>query len=131
ASNARSQTDDMFNRLGTSNIHVFGGETVLHEIGHHVHLAKLNLDASDEWKKISGNGQDARITAYARTNRGEHFAEAYREYQRGGTHRKRFKTLEPRSYAFMQKITSHPAKWLEPKGIVTQSPELRWQRYTD
>lgn len=87
---------------GGSNIAVFGGATVLHEMGHHVHMAKLTDAAAKQWAEISNNGQNARISAYARTNRGEHFAEAYREYSRRGTHRARLKNLEPDAYKFMQ-----------------------------
>ena len=100
----RRRIELSLNAPGGSNIHVFGGGTVLHEIGHHVHLARLTDQAADEWAAYSENGLQARISAYARTNRGEHFAEAYRAYARGGSDRAKLKALEPKAYAFMRSL---------------------------
>lgn len=86
------------------NIHVYGGATLLHEIGHHVHIAKLTNEAAEQWAALSRDGDAALISAYARMNRGEHFAEAYRAYARGGEHRRKLKNLEPASYKFMQRL---------------------------
>jgi hypothetical protein len=111
------------------NIQVFGGHTVLHEIGHHVHISKLTNEAADEWQTISGNGQNARISAYAQTNRGEHFAEAYRAYAAGGGKRRALKNLEPTSYAFMQRLMRPNSPQLLPAG---QFPTGDWlKRYRD
>ena len=77
------------------NVGVIGGGTVIHEVGHHVHMSKLTDEGATEWARISNNGQSASISAYARTNRGEHFAEAYRAYTRGEGYRKKLKALEP------------------------------------
>ena len=75
-----------------------------HEIGHHVHIAKLTNEAAEQWAALSRDGDAALISAYARMNRGEHFAEAYRAYARGGEHRRKLKNLEPASYKFMQRL---------------------------
>lgn len=128
ASNARSQTDDLFNRLGTGNIHVIGGATILHEIGHHVHLAKLTDRVAEDWESISQNGKTAGISAYARTNRGEHFAEAYRAYAKGGNARARLRNLEPGAYQFMTRLFRDPKMYL-PKGQFTSANKL-WSRYS-
>jgi hypothetical protein len=94
------------------NIAVFGGATVIHEIGHHVHLARMTDEGVAEWARISRGGQAASISAYARTNQGEHFAEAYREYFRDANHRRKLKNLEPASYKFMRNLN----KYLLPIG---------------
>jgi hypothetical protein len=94
------------------NIAVFGGQTVIHEIGHHVHLARMTDEGAAEWARISRGGQAAVISAYARTNQGEHFAEAYREYFRDANHRRKLKNLEPGSYKFMRNLN----KYLLPIG---------------
>lgn len=114
ASNAYSQNPEA-NRFGNGNIAVFGGAVVLHEIGHNVHIAKMTDAACDEWAAISQKGTTARVSAYAQTCQGEHFAEVYREYARGGRHRKALKALEPKAYSFMQKLWRSPAMFL-PEG---------------
>jgi len=114
---------------GSGNIHVFGGNTTLHEVGHHVHLAKMTDAAADEWTALSDNGQGSRISAYARTNRGEHFAEAYRAYTSGGDKRKKLKALEPRAYKFMQDLMRPSgSKNLLPPGEFATGDWVR--RYT-
>ena len=127
ASNARSKNDDALNRLGNQNIAVFGGKVVLHEIGHHVHLAKLTDEACDEWEKISRKGLTARVSAYARENQGEHFAEVYREYTRGASYRAKLKVLEPAAYKFMAKIFRDGNMFLPPGQLA--SPEDQDKRY--
>jgi len=111
------------------NISVYGGATILHEIGHHVHLAKLNDEAAQEWFLISKGGEAARISSYARTGVGEHFAECYRAYARGGDHRKRLRNLEPNSYKFMRLIwgTRGEKKFL-PVGELKEE-SAQWERY--
>ncbi len=113
ASNAYSQQDDSMNVMGSQNIRVLGGAVVLHEIGHHVHLAKLTDESASKWAEISNHGLLARISSYARTNTGEHFAEAYRAYARGGTYRATLKALEPQSYSFMQSLWNKPENFRE------------------
>ncbi len=81
---------------------------VLHEIGHHVHLAKLDSASSDEWASISRKGKAARISAYARTNTGEHFSEAFQAYARGGAHREKLRKLEPKTHNFMSRLWKTP-----------------------
>lgn len=105
------------------NIGVIGGGTVLHEMGHHVHLARMTDAAAKEWEEISGNGEHALISAYARSNRGEHFAEAYRAYSKGEHERKRLKNLEPRAYKFMAALFRKDSKMLLPPG---QRPSGDW-----
>lgn len=102
SANAKSATGSNFGQ--NFNVHVFGGKTVIHEVGHHVHLAKLTDEAAKQWSELSDKGQNARISAYARSNTGEHFAEAYRAYQSGGGSRAALKNLEPRAYKFMVSI---------------------------
>jgi hypothetical protein len=121
ASNAREG-------LGTSNISVIGGGSVLHEIGHHVHMRRLMDKAANEWAGISQNGQSARISAYARTNQGEHFAEAYRAYALGKEKRDGLRSLEPQSYRFMQKVFRSKADYIQPVGHETPAPQA-WARY--
>lgn len=89
------------------NVSVIGGGTVVHEVGHHVHLYKLNDAGAAEWARISKNGSTASISAYARTNQGEHFAEVYRAYMLGGGKRKSLKALEPQSYKFMRSLDKY------------------------
>lgn len=101
------------------NISVYGGQTVIHEIGHHVHLAKLTDDAAAEWERISGNGENARISAYAGTCRGEHFSEAYRAYF-GKDHRAKLKNLEPETYKFMASLNRAGSKKFLPEGQMFQ-----------
>lgn len=91
---------------GVDDERVIGGNTVLHEIGHHVHLAKLTNQAATEWGDISKRGTTAKISAYAKTNQAEHFAEAYRAYSSGGRDRENLKNLEPQSYKFMERLFS-------------------------
>jgi hypothetical protein len=103
------------------NIAVFGGATVVHEVGHHVHLAKMTDEGAAAWGAISQKGQSAKISAYARTNQGEHFAEAYRAYQRGEHHRKNLKALEPSAYNFMRSIK----KYILPAGQYADTTNWR------
>ncbi len=127
ASNARSQNNDVMNRMGTGNVAVLGGAVVLHEVGHHVHIAKMTDEAADEWEKLSRKGTAARISAYAQTNQGEHFAEAYRAYARGGNDRKKLKVLEPESYKFMQRLWNDSRMFL-PKGELSGAEKFE-RRY--
>jgi len=106
------------------NISVFGGGTAIHEIGHHVHLSRLTDEGAAEWARISRGGQAAFISAYAQTNQGEHFAEAYRAYQRGDNHRKKLKALEPTSYKFMRGLK----KYILPIGELAEFSKWR-ERY--
>jgi hypothetical protein len=110
---------------GHDNIQVIGGGTLHHEVGHHVHEHLLTNDGDAEWRSISGNGENARISAYARTSRGEHFAEAYGHYARGGTYRGKLKSAEPKAYAFMQKVFRKKSKLIDPKGLTGYS-STRW-----
>ena len=89
------------------NVRVIGGGTIVHEVGHHVHLYKMTDEGAAAWAAISKNGATASISAYARTNQGEHFAEVYRAYMLGGDKRKKLKALEPQSYKFMRGIDKH------------------------
>ncbi len=86
------------------NVNVIGGATIDHEVGHHVHMAKMTDEAAAEWNKISAGGQHALISAYARTCQGEHFAEAYRAYARGEGYRRGLRNLEPATYKFMASV---------------------------
>lgn len=106
------------------NIALIGGAVVLHEMGHHVHLSKITDEASREWAGISRNGESCRISAYGRTNQGEHFSEAYRLYARGGTYRAKLRNAEPDSYKFMAKIFK--GKGMLPAG---EQAQLDWKRY--
>jgi hypothetical protein len=108
------------------NIAVIGGGTVLHEVGHHVHLAKMTDAAALEWSKISEHGTHAMISAYARTNQGEHFAEAYRAYAKGGRDRAALKNLEPASYKFMAKVFKTNSKMLLPNGSLAHYNPARY-----
>ncbi|MCK9597580.1 MAG: hypothetical protein M0R06_00990 [Sphaerochaeta sp.] len=112
------------------NIHVIGGATVLHEIGHHVQLKKLTAAAAAEWEGISRNGIGAFISAYARNNRGEHFAEAYRAYARGKNYRAKLRVLEPASYKFMQSLFKTASIKLLPEGERVDSLESH-RRYSE
>lgn len=118
----RTQVINLSSNAG--NIPVIGGAVVLHEMGHHVHLAKMTDEAAKEWGDLSRNGTSCRISAYGQTNQGEHFAEAYRLYARGGTYRAKLKNTEPESYKFMAKIFK--GKGVLPSG---ERAKLDWQRY--
>jgi hypothetical protein len=89
---------------GVDDQSVFDERVVLHELGHHVHLSKLTSEAAVEWAGLSQQGTQARLSAYARQNAGEHFAEAYRAYARGGPHRARLKAQESKTYQFMRRL---------------------------
>lgn len=80
----------------------------LHEVGHHIHLARVNDKTADLWADLSRFGKNARVSAYARTNAGEHFAEAFQAYARGGKHRARLLKLEPEVHGFMEKLWAGP-----------------------
>lgn len=108
------------------NIAVYGGRTLYHEVGHHVHLSRLTDEAAREWNAISDAGRNARVSAYARTNQGEHFAEAYREYLKGGSNRAMLKRLEPRSYKFMQSLMKRGSAKMLPVG---KTAKIDWSRY--
>lgn len=118
------------NAPGGGNIGVYGGKTILHEIGHHVSCSKITDDAAARWQAYSGNGEHARISAYARTNRGEHFAECYRAYTSGDDKRRALKNLEPLAYAFMRRLMRANSPDLLPIGVFADLNT--WQtRYTD
>lgn len=108
------------------NIHVYGGRTLFHEVGHHVHMSRLTDAAAKEWNSISDGGKNARISAYARTNQGEHFAEAYRQYLKGGNDRAALKRLEPRAYRFMQSLMKKGSAKMLPVG---KRAKVDWSRY--
>ena len=94
--------------------------TVEHEVGHHVHLAKMDTATAQEWASISDNGRNAKISAYARTCAGEHFAEVYRSYYQSIGRRKELQQWEPAAYDFMKnKIVN--GKGLLPDGEVSFS----------
>src|SRR5262249_20157118 len=46
-------TQEIIMSSNKDNISVIGGNVVAHEVGHHVHLAKLTDGAAAEWEKIS------------------------------------------------------------------------------
>ena len=98
------------------NIHVIGGRVAVHEVGHHVHLRKLTADAAAEWDTYSQKGTTARISAYARTNQGEHFAEAYKNYFGTPSMRKRLRATEPAAYSFMQRLNKPGNRWMLADG---------------
>jgi hypothetical protein len=108
------------------NVNVYGRNVAAHEVGHHVHMAKLTDKAATEWNKISEGGQHARISAYARTCQGEHFAEAYRAYYNGGHARAALKNLEPASYKFMASLNRSGSSSVLPAGTMAK---LDWSRY--
>lgn len=97
-------------------LQVYGGKTVLHEIGHHVHITKMTRQAANAWAVLSDRGKAARISAYARTNAAEHFAEAYRAYASGSGTRAKLKTLEPDVHAFMESVFQPNSDRLFPVG---------------
>lgn len=111
---------------GGDNIATIGGGTLHHEIGHHVHERRLTAEADREWREISNNGRNAAISAYARTSRGEHFAEAYRSYAKGGNDRARLRRSEPRAYQFMAKVFRKGSKMLNPEGRLGAIDTTRW-----
>jgi hypothetical protein len=110
------------------NVHVIGAETVIHEIGHHVHLSRITDDAATIWADISKNGTRALISNYAKSNQGEHFAEAYRAYARGDRYRKTLKNLEADSYRFMTILFRSNSKYLLPEGSEIGLDQF-WIRY--
>lgn len=111
------------------NIYTYGGATVLHEIGHHVHMAKLTNEAAREWESYSRGGRSGRISAYARKSSGEHFAECYRAYARGKGERRKLRNIEPWAYKFLQPLfSSRGAKKFLPEGIAADEHE-QWARY--
>jgi hypothetical protein len=109
-------TQDIVMSSNKDNIAVIGGNVVAHEVGHHVHLYKLTDAGAAEWEKISEGGQHALISAYARTNQGEHFAEAYRAYEQGGNKRAALKNLEPASYKYMMSLHKESSSKILPAG---------------
>jgi len=111
---------------GGDNVATVGGGTLQHEIGHHVHERRLTPEADREWRGISDNGRNAAVSAYARTSRGEHFAEAYRCYARGERDRRRLRNAEPRAYAFMAKVFKKGSKMLYPDGRLGDLDKTRW-----
>jgi len=95
-------------------------KTAAHEMGHHAHLSKLGAQAALEWERLSAGGSLCRISDYGRTNTTEHFAEAFASYARpgaggGGMNRKALKALEPKAYAFMERLWRDKSMW-QPKG---------------
>jgi hypothetical protein len=120
------ETSPHINLSGGNNISVLGGGTLHHEVGHHVHERRITNSADAEWRTISSNGQNARITAYARTSRGEHFAEAYSYYARPGRTRAKLKALEPKSYAYMQKLFRNNSKLLNANKEMGPIDSSRW-----
>jgi len=103
-------------------------KTAAHEMGHHAHLSKLGAQAALEWERLSRGGSLCRISSYGRTNTTEHFAEAFASYSRpgaggGGVNRKALKALEPKAFAFMERLWRDQSMW-QPKG----QSEYYWQR---
>jgi HK97 family phage portal protein len=94
--------------------------TPIHELGHHVHMAKVTAETSNEWAALSHDGKACKISNYGRTNAGEHFAEAFRNYadtrspSKPGflAPREWLKKVEPNTHAFMAKLWSTPSMWL-------------------
>jgi len=110
---------------------VFSGEnersgTLIHEIGHHVHERRLTPQAELEWRSISDNGKNARISHYARVSRGEHFAEAYRYFNLGKDFRAHLKKHEPLVHNFFQKMHKSGSKMLHPNGGLGKVDFERW-----
>ena len=93
--------------------------TPIHELGHHVHMAKISDAASNEWAALSKGGKACKISNYGKTNTGEHFAEAFRNYadttqpSKPGFQAPRewLKKQEPAVYSFMERLWSNPSMW--------------------
>jgi hypothetical protein len=101
--------------------------TVDHEVGHHVHMTRMTDEAAAEWKQLSNDGRNARISAYARSNQSEHFAEAYRAYHAGGVDSSKLKHYEPRAHEFMTRLHGAGAStMLHPIG---RNPEFNMRTY--
>lgn len=115
AYSARGRVITISPNLPAARKHIWD-KAVLHEIGHHVHTAKLTTVAARRWAKLSNRGQAAKISAYARVNQGEHFAEAYRAYTAGGSSRERLRSVEPRTHKFMEGLMKPSSKNFLPAG---------------
>jgi len=89
--------------------------TFEHEVGHHVHR-RITDAAHREWEAMSRNGTNAKISAYARTSSGEHFAEAYRAWHESKETRERLKALEPKVAAFMESLDDPKSPRFLPDG---------------
>lgn len=94
--------------------------TPIHELGHHVHMAKLTDAAHNEWAELSNGGKACKISNYGRTNTGEHFAEAFRNYADTAepkgkpgflAPREWLKKQEPATYSFFERLYSDPSMW--------------------
>lgn len=106
-------------------------DVIRHEVGHNVHLNKMTPEAAAEWKRLSNDGKNAHITAYARTNRGEHFAEAYMAYRSSEPRlRERLALREPAVHAFMDRLHMPGSGMLTARGETT-SPHTKYRRYDD
>lgn len=99
-------------------------DVLIHEVGHHVQETLLTKEEKSEWASLKGT---AKISAYARKDANEHFAEAYRCYfgsERLGTvisdwtDRETLRQLEPKAFAFMERLKARatPAPLPSPTG---------------
>lgn len=100
----------------------------MHEVGHHVHLARMTSVAARDWEGISQRGSTARVSAYARCGTTEHFAEAYASYAAGGNLRARLGRLEPKTFAFMERVFNPASELLFPNGRLAPLGQ-RYDRY--
>lgn len=120
-------TRNIFVYVGDDHPERTGDDRVLHEVGHHLHMAKLTNEAAAEWDALSKNGVLARITEYAKNCAGEHFAEAYRYFNSKLPHlREALKEEEPRVWEFMEKLRKGIG--IMPKGKITNTTN-RNRRY--
>ena len=81
---------------------------VVHEVGHHVHLYRMTDAKAGEWSKLSEGGSNCRISSYGKTSVGEHFAEAFQAFARGGSSRATLGRKEPASHKFMSGLWAKP-----------------------
>jgi hypothetical protein len=105
------------------------GKLLAHEIGHHVLLSRLTNKAAREWFDISlwhmpearkpmVPGANCRLSQYGGQNVSEHFAEAFAAFAQpdpskayGKFDRETLKRLEPRTYAFMERLWNDRSMW--------------------
>jgi len=98
-----------------------------HEMGHHAHLSKISDRAALEWARLSPDGYSCAISAHGRTNRTEHFADAFAAYANPGAgrlNRSDLKKLEPKTFAFMERLWRDKTMW-QPKGQADFHPQRR------
>lgn len=107
-------------RVAPEEAAAFTAKTLSHEIGHHALLNKITDAAAAEWLTLSQGGKKARLTKYARQDANEHFAEAFAAYSnvgakgggwKGETERARLRKLEPKAFAFMERLWKDKATW--------------------